>query len=67
MSKENLFLADAKTKAQLNWAANEGLCFRNIDSTIPCLPKFHASCHLLWLNSPVHVGPGRKHERQVNS
>ena len=25
-------------------------------------PKFHASCHLLWMYSRVCVGPGRKPE-----
>ena len=28
-------------------------------------PKFQASNYLLWLYSPVCVGPGRKPERQV--
>ena len=30
-------------------------------------PKFQASSHLLWLYSPVCVGPGRKPQRQVFS
>ena len=30
-------------------------------------PKFQASCHLLWLHSPVCVGTGRKPRRQVFS
>ena len=30
-------------------------------------PKFQASSHLLWLYSPVCVGPGRKPRRQVFS
>ena len=30
-------------------------------------PKFQASSHLLWLYSPVCVGPGRKHRRPVFS
>ena len=29
--------------------------------------KFQASFHLLWLNSPVYVGPGRKPRRPVFS
>ena len=29
--------------------------------------KFQASFHLLWLNSPVYVGPGRKPGRPVFS
>ena len=36
--------------------------FRYIDSTIPLLHR--CSCHLLWLYSPVCVGPGRKHRIQ---
>ena len=30
-------------------------------------PKFHASRYLLWLYSPVCVGPGRKPRRSVFS
>ena len=30
-------------------------------------PKFQASSHLLWLYSPVCVGPGRKPQRPVFS
>ena len=30
-------------------------------------PKFQASSHLLWLYSPVGVGPGRKPRRPVFS
>ena len=30
-------------------------------------PNFQASCHLLWLYSPVCVGPGRKPRRPVFS
>ena len=29
--------------------------------------KFQASSHLLWLNRPVYVGPGRKPRRPVFS
>ena len=50
-----------------NREANQCLCFRYTDSTIPLLPKFHASTHLLWLYSPVCVGPGRKPRRPVFS
>ena len=39
-----------------------------MDSIIPLLsPKFQASSNLLWLNSPVCVGPGRKPQRRVFS
>ena len=38
-------------------AADQRLCFHNIDSTIPLLSKskFQASSYLLWLCSPVCV------------
>ena len=50
-----------------NREADQHLCFRYLDSTIPLLPKFQASSHLLWLYSPVCVGPGRKPRRPVFS
>ena len=44
--------------------ADQRLCFRYKDTTIQSLyflnPKFQASSHLLWLYSPVCVGPGWK-------
>ena len=48
-----------------NCAADQRVCFRYTDSTIPLLlnTKFQASSHLLWLYSPVFVGPGRKPRR----
>ena len=50
-----------------NREADQRLCFRYIDSTIPLLPiyKIQASSHLAWLYSLVHVGPGQKPQRQV--
>ena len=53
-----------------NREADQRLCFRYTDSTIPLLPiymKFQASSHLLWLYSPVCVRPGRKPRRPVFS
>ena len=52
-----------------NREADQRLCFRYIDSTIPLLPKpkFQASSHLLWLYSLVCVGPGWKSRRPVFS
>ena len=47
--------------------ADQRLCFRYTDSTILQLPKSEISSHLLWLNSPVSVGPGRKSRRPVGS
>ena len=45
-----------------NRAADQRLCSRYIDGTIPVLPKseIQASSHLLRLNSPVFVRPGQK-------
>ena len=45
-----------------NRAADQRLCFCYIDSAIPFLPKseISASSHILWLYSPVCVGPGGK-------
>ena len=37
--------AYAKTKTQF---ADQRLCFRYTDRTIPLLPKFQASSHLVW-------------------
>ena len=52
-----------------NREADQRLCFRYTDSTIPLLPtfKFQASSHLLWLYRPVCIGPGRKPRRPVFS
>ena len=50
-----------------NREADQRLCFRYTDSTIPLLPKSEISSHLLWLYSPVCVGPGRKPRRPVFS
>ena len=46
-----------------NHAADQRLCFCYKDRTIPLLPnqKFYVCSYLLWLYSPVSVGPGRKH------
>ena len=38
-SRENLLFAYAKTKAQINYTADQGLCFHYKESTIPLLPK----------------------------
>ena len=45
-----------------NKDADQRLCFRYTDSTIPLL-----SSHPLWLYRPVCVGPGRKPRRPVFS
>ena len=52
---------------QSNCTADQRLCFRCMDSTIPPLPKskFQDCNFLLRLYMPVCVGPGRKPRRQV--
>ena len=52
-----------------NCEADQRLCFRFTDSTIPLLPKskFQASSQLLCLYSPVCVGPGHKSRKLVFS
>ena len=57
-------ICESKGADQLrsNCAADQRLCLRDMhmDSTIPLVflnPKFQASGHLLWLYSPVCVGP----------
>ena len=53
-----------------NHAADQCLCFCYTDSTILLFalnPKFQSYNHLLWLYSPVCVGPGRKPPKQVFS
>ena len=48
-------------------AADQHLCFCYTESTIPLLPTFEISSHLLWLYRPVYIGPGLKPRRQVFS
>ena len=69
MRKPNFCICENKDADQLrgNCEADQGLCFRYTDSTIPLLPKFQASNHLLWLYSPVSVRPGPKPRRPVFS
>ena len=66
MRKPAFCICENKDADQLrgNREADQGLCFRYTDSTIPLLPvKFQASRHLQWLYSPVYVGPGQKTRR----
>ena len=64
MSKPDFCTYENKDIDQLcgDRTADQRLCFRYMDSTIPLLLKlkFQASSHLLLLYSPVCVGPGRK-------
>ena len=72
-SWENRFVAYAKTKTQISFAVTAKLisafvfAIRIVQSVYYQNPKFQASFHLLWLFSPVCVGPGRKPRRPVFS
>ena len=65
--------AYAKTKTQINFAVTAKLisafvsASRIVQFLIYLNPKFQASSHLLWLYSPVCVGPGRKPRRPLFS
>ena len=60
MRKPAFCICENKDADQLrgNCEADQRLCFRYTDSTIPLLSKFQAPSYLLWLHSPVCVGPG---------
>ena len=64
MRKPDICIYENKDADQLrgNCEADQCLCFRHMDSAIflyYLIPKFQASSHFLWLDSPVCVGPGR--------
>ena len=69
--RENWLFAFAKTKTQISFAVTAKLisafvfAIRIVQSLYYLNPKFQASSHLLWLCSPVCVGPGRKPRRPV--
>ena len=69
MRKPDFCICENKDADQLrgNREADQRLCFRYMDSTIPLLSKSQDSNHLLWLYSLVCVGPGRKPRRPVFS
>ena len=66
MRKPAFCICENKDADQLRGSreADQRLCFRYIDSTIPLVsnPKFQASSHLLWLYSLICVGPDKKPE-----
>ena len=72
-SWENQLFAYAKTKVQISFAVTAKLISAFVIATwiVNSLyflnPKFQASNHLLWLYSPVCVGPRWKHWRPVFS
>ena len=67
------FCIYAKTKTQISFAVTAKLisafvfAIRIVQLLYYLNPKFQASSHLLWLYSPVCVGPGRKPRRPVFS
>ena len=67
------FFAYAKTKTQISFAVTAKLISafvftkRIVQFLFYLNPKFQASSHLVWLYSPVCVGPGRKPRRPVFS
>ena len=73
MSLDNRLFAYAKTKTQISLAVTAKLISAFVFATLIeqslffLNPKFQASSHLLWLHSPVCVGPGRKPLRPVFS
>ena len=71
MRKPAFCICENKDADQLrgNRKADQRLCFRYTDSTIPLLPNpiFQVSNNFLWLYSPVCVRPGRKPRRPVFS
>ena len=72
-SWENRLFAYAKTKTQISFAETAKLinafvfATRIVQSLFFLNPKYQASSYLLWLYSPVCVGPGRKPRRPVFS
>ena len=72
-SWENRVFAYAKTKTQISFAVTAKLisafvfATRIVQFLFYLNPKFQVSSHLLWLYSPVCVGPGRKPRRPVFS
>ena len=65
--------AYAKTKTQISCAVTAQVisafvfAIRLVQSLYSLNPKFQTSSHLLWLCSPVCVGPGRKPRKPVFS
>ena len=70
---KNRLFAYAKTKTQISFAVTAKLISafvfvaRIVQPLFYLNPKFQASSYLLWLYSPVCVGPGRKPRRPVFS
>ena len=69
MRKQAFCICENKDADQLhgNREADQRLCFRYVDSTIPLLPKCEIWKPLVFLYNLVCVGPGRKPQRPVFS
>ena len=71
--EKTVFCIYAKTKTQISFAVTAKLisafvfATRIVQSLYYLNPKFQTSRHILWLYSPVCVGPGRKPIRLVFS
>ena len=71
--EKTVFFAYAKTKTQISFAVTAKLISAfvfttRIEQSLYFLyTKFQTSSHLVWLYSPVCVGPGRKPRRPVFS
>ena len=69
--RENRIFANANAKTQISFAVTVKLISAfviatQIEQSLFFLnPKFQASSHVLWMYSPVCVGPGRKPRRPV--
>ena len=68
---DNRLFAYAKTKTQISFAVTAKLIStfvfgtQIVQSFYFLNPKFQASSHLLWVYSPVCIGPGQKPRRPV--
>ena len=71
--RKSVFLHMAKTKTQISCTVTAQLisafvfAIWIVQSLYYLNPKFQASCHLLWLYSPVFVGPSWKPRRSIFS
>ena len=64
---ENRIFAYAKTKTQISFSGSAPLFSQLVQSLCFLSPKFQFSSNLVWLYSPISVGPGRKSRRPVFS
>ena len=73
MRKPAFGMCENKDADQISFAVTAKLissfvfAIRIVQSLFYLIPKFQASSHLLWLYSPICVGPGRKPRRPVFS